>query len=74
MDDTPRRHTPADWEPPLPTEADLVAALEESEAEAEAGLSAPGDVVRQELRDSIARLEARAAARHKPKPKTAARR
>jgi predicted transcriptional regulator len=55
----------------MPGEAELLAALEESEAEAEAGLFVPGDVVRRELLDSIARMEARAAGRT---TKTAARR
>jgi hypothetical protein len=32
--------------------------LEESQAELAAGLSVPGDAVRQKLRDSLARLEA----------------
>jgi hypothetical protein len=63
MDDTPHRTgaAPAGW-------AEILA---ESEAEAEAGLFVPGEVVRQELLDSIARLEAKAAAR---KGKTATRR
>jgi hypothetical protein len=37
--------------------------LAESEAEAEAGLVVPGEVVRQELLDSIARMEAKGAGR-----------
>jgi hypothetical protein len=55
MDDTPHRTqaVPAGW-------AEVLA---ESEAEAEAGLSVPGEVVRQELLDSIARMEAKAAGR-----------
>ncbi len=61
MNDTPTHRLPADWEPPTPSEAELLAVLAESEAEAEAGLSVPGEVVRRDLRDSIARLEARAA-------------
>ena len=36
--------------------------LEESEAEAATGQTVPGDVVRQMLRDSLARMEAKAAA------------
>ena len=47
----------------MPTEAELLAALAESEAEAEAGLFVPGHVVRQELLDSMTRMEARAAGR-----------
>jgi len=37
-------------------------ALEESEAEADAGLIVPSEVVRQRFRDSLARLEAKKAA------------
>ena len=47
----------------MPSEAELLAVLAESEAEAEAGLFVPGEIVRRDLRDSIARLEARAAGR-----------
>jgi hypothetical protein len=71
MNDTPSHKPQADWHPPMPSEAELLAALAESEAEAEAGLFVPGEVVRRELLDSIARLEARAAGRT---AKTAARR
>ena len=55
MDDTPHRTdvVPAGW-------AEILA---ESEAEAEAGLFVPGEVVRQELLDSIARMEDKAAVR-----------
>jgi|HubBroStandDraft_1064217.scaffolds.fasta_scaffold32642_2 hypothetical protein len=50
MDDNPP-HTsaPAGW----------LEILEESEAELAAGLTVPGEVVRQMLRDSLTRLEAR---------------
>ena len=57
MNDTPTHRLPADWEPPMPSEAELLAVLSESEA----GLFMPGEVVRRDLRDSISRLEARAA-------------
>lgn len=63
MNDAPSHRSSVDWEPPLPDEADLLAALAESDAEAEAGLFVPADVVRQRLLDSIARVEARAAGR-----------
>jgi hypothetical protein len=62
MDDTPRHRHPADWNPPLPSEAELLAALAESEAEAEAGLFVSGDEIMRELRESIARMEGRATA------------
>jgi hypothetical protein len=68
MDDTPHRENPADWEPPMPTEAELLAALEESEADLAAGRIVPGELVRQRLLDSIARLEAKHAATLKRKP------
>jgi hypothetical protein len=50
MDDSPTRTSvPAGW----------LEILEESEAELAAGLTVPGEVVRQMLRDSLGRLEAR---------------
>ena len=62
MPDTPQTASvPAEW----------LEALAESEAELEAGLSVPAEVVRQDLLDSIARLEAKVAAR---KAKAASRR
>jgi hypothetical protein len=64
MNDTPHRGHPADVDPPMLTEAELLAALAESEAEAEAGLFVSGDEIMRELRDSIARMEGRAAADH----------
>jgi hypothetical protein len=49
MDDNPPHTTaPAGW----------LEILEESEAELAAGLTVPGEFVRQMLRDSLARLEA----------------
>jgi hypothetical protein len=62
MDDTPHHRHPADWHPPMPSEAELLAALAESEAEAEAGLFVSGDEIMRELRESIARMEGRAVA------------
>jgi hypothetical protein len=63
MDDTPHHSHPADWEPPMPSEAELLAALDESLAELAAGVpTVPGEVVRQGLLDSIARMEAKRAA------------
>ncbi|WP_158932086.1 hypothetical protein [Acidisphaera sp. S103] len=56
---------------PVAAPAGWLEVLAESEAEAEAGLSVPGEVVRQGLLDSIARMEAKADAR---KDKAAARR
>jgi hypothetical protein len=63
MDDTPHHSHRADWEPPMPSEAELLAALDESLAELAAGVpTVPGEVVRQGLLDSIARMEAKRAA------------
>ena len=62
MDDTPPHRHPADWNPPMPTEAKLLAALADSEAEARAGLFVSGDEIMRELRESIARMEARTGA------------
>jgi len=47
--DATKPHAPAGW----------LEALAESEAELAAGLSIPGEFVRQHLLDSIARLEAK---------------
>jgi hypothetical protein len=59
MDDTPRHRDPADWDPPMPTEAELLAALARSEAELAAGQIVSGDEVLRELDESIARMEAK---------------
>jgi hypothetical protein len=61
MDDTPHHGRQTDWDPPVPGEADLLAALTDSEAEAEAGLFVSGDEVLRELHESIARMEGRTA-------------
>ncbi len=60
MGDTPLHGDPADVKPLTLTEAALLAALAESEAEAEAGLFVSGDEIMRELRESIARMEGRA--------------
>jgi hypothetical protein len=62
MDDTPHHGRQTDWDPPVPAEADLLAALTDSEAEAEAGLFVSGDEVLRELHESITRMEGRTAA------------
>jgi hypothetical protein len=46
------------------SEAELLAALAESEAEAEAGLFVSGDEIMRELRESIARMEGRGPTDH----------
>jgi hypothetical protein len=54
MDDTPHRtEAPADW----------LEVLAESDADLAAGRIVPGDVVMRDLRESLARLEAKAAAK-----------
>lgn len=58
MDDIPA-HAPAP--------AGWLEILEESEAELAAGLTVPGEVVRQMLRDSLARLEAKQDAASPPR-------
>ncbi|HUB47580.1 MAG TPA: hypothetical protein VMB73_21580 [Acetobacteraceae bacterium] len=63
MDDTPHHKPPAALEPPVPTEAELLAALAEAEAEAKAGLTVPAETVHQRIRAAIARIEARKHAR-----------
>ena len=62
MDDTPHHKPTIDWHPPTLSEVELLAALAESEAEAEAGLFVSGDEVVRELHESIARMEGRNAA------------
>jgi hypothetical protein len=59
MTDTPRHKRPADWDPPMPNEAELLASLARSEAEFASGLLVSGDEVLRELDDSIARMEAK---------------
>ena len=49
-------------DPTKRTIADWIADLDASEAEADAGLTVPGEVVRQHILDSLARLEAKKAA------------
>ena len=66
MNDTPLHSHPAEWDPPVPSEAELLAALAESEAEAEAGLFVSGDEIMRELHESIARMEGRAVAENRP--------
>ena len=69
MDDTPRHRQSADLNPPMPTEAELLAVLVESEADIAAGRLVPGEVVHGELRASIARLEAKGRAKEAAKPR-----
>ncbi len=60
MNDTPHHTHPANLDPPTPSEAELMVALAESEAEADAGLFVSGDEIMRELRESIERMEGRA--------------
>ncbi len=57
MNDTPHPNYRSDLDPPIPNEAELLAAMAESDAEAQAGLFLSGDEVMRELRESIARME-----------------
>ena len=59
MDDTPHHGQWADREPPMPREAELLAALAENEGEA--GLLVSCDEILRELRESIARMVGRPA-------------
>src|SRR5580658_878893 len=63
MDDTPHHRHPADREPPMPSEAELLTSLTRSEAELAAGQIVSGDEVLRELDESIARMEAKRAGR-----------
>lgn len=59
-----------DNDPPLPeAPAGWLEALAESEADLAAGRTVPGEVVHQLLRESMARLEAKQAAKARPAPK-----
>ena len=58
MDVTPHRESPADLEPLMPTEAELLAALARSDAKLASGQIVSGDEVLRELDESIARMEA----------------
>jgi hypothetical protein len=64
MDDTPHHSHPADWEPPMPSEAELLAALARSDADIAAGRLVSASVVHEELSAAIERIEARRAQRH----------
>jgi hypothetical protein len=57
MNDTPHHSRPDDWDPPMPTEAELLAALARSEAELAAGLTVDGDALIRELYASAEQLE-----------------
>jgi hypothetical protein len=56
MNDTPH---PADQDPPMPSEAELLAALSRIEADLAAGRIVPASVVHEELRAALERIEAR---------------
>jgi len=64
MNDTPQHDLPADHEPPMPGEAELLAALARSDADIAAGRVVPAAAVHAELSAAIARIEARRAQRH----------
>lgn len=51
--------TPHDREPPMPSEAELLAALARSDADIAAGRLVPASVVHEELPAAIERIEAR---------------
>jgi hypothetical protein len=57
MDDTPHHRQPADLDPPMPSEAELLAALARSGADIAAGRVVPASVVHEELRAALERIE-----------------
>src|SRR5450755_4324402 len=63
MNDTPHHKHPADREPPMPSETELLASLTQSDAELAAGQIVSGDEVLRELDESIARMGAKRAGR-----------
>jgi hypothetical protein len=64
MNDTPQHDLPADREPPMPSEAELLAALARSDADIAAGRLVPAAAVHAELSAAIGRIEARRPPRH----------
>lgn len=58
MNDTPHDKPPVDWDSPMPSAAELLAALAVSEAELAAGLTVDGDALIRELYASAEQLEA----------------
>jgi hypothetical protein len=59
MDDKPHDTYPADRDPPMPTEAELLASLARSEADLAAGRIVQASVVHEDLRAAPERIEAR---------------
>ena len=59
MDDTHHHTHPADRDPPMAGEAELLAALARSEADLASGRIVPASVVHEALRAAIERIEAR---------------
>jgi hypothetical protein len=65
MDDTPHHRQPADLDPPMPSEAELLAALARNEADIAAGRVVPASVVHADLRAARERIEEQRKKRHK---------
>lgn len=59
MDDTPNNQRRGGWEPPMPSEAELLAELDRSDADVDAGRIVSGDEVLREIDEAIARMEAK---------------
>jgi hypothetical protein len=59
MDDTPDQKLSANWDPPMPSEAELLAALARSDADLATGRIVPASVVHEELRAALERTGAR---------------
>jgi hypothetical protein len=64
MNATSQQDLPPDWDPPMPSEAELLAALARSDADLAAGRVVPAAVVHAELAAAIARIEAAGATPH----------
>jgi DNA recombination-dependent growth factor C len=65
MNDKPHHRQAAEWDPPMPSEAELLAALARSDADIAAGRVVPASVVHEELRAALERIEAQRRQRHK---------
>jgi hypothetical protein len=61
MDDAPHHNRRANWDPPMPSEAEVRASLARSDADIAAGRTVSASSVHAELQAAIDRIEARRA-------------
>lgn len=58
MDDILHHSPRADWDPPMPSEAEVRASLDRSDADIAAGRTVPASIVHAELQAALDRMEA----------------